>query len=52
MLNTNQTLDLSPIGAKFIVQKTSRDTNGKSFDMEWELQPGTLGAPIHYTLMP
>ena len=47
MLQTNQTLDLSPIGAKFIVRKTSRDTNGKSFDMEWDIEPNTLGPPVH-----
>jgi mannose-6-phosphate isomerase-like protein (cupin superfamily) len=47
MLQANQTLDLSAIGAKFIVRKTSRDTNGKSFDMEWELEPHTLAPPVH-----
>jgi mannose-6-phosphate isomerase-like protein (cupin superfamily) len=47
MLKTNQLLDLAPIGAKFTVRKTSADTNGKSFDMEWELEPNTLGAPVH-----
>lgn len=47
MLQTNQTLDLSPIGTKFIVRKTSRDTNGTSFDMEWELEPYAPGAPVH-----
>lgn len=47
MLQNNQILDLSPIGATFIVRKTARETNGTSFDMEWELQPNTLGAPVH-----
>jgi len=47
MLRTNQTLDLSPIGAKFIIRKTSADTQGRSFEMEWELEPDTLGPPVH-----
>lgn len=47
MLKTNQILDLAPIGAKFIVKKTPADTDGKSFEMEWELEPNTLVAPSH-----
>jgi quercetin dioxygenase-like cupin family protein len=40
-------LDLSPIGAIFRVTKTAEETQGASFEMEWELLPQTGGTPVH-----
>jgi mannose-6-phosphate isomerase-like protein (cupin superfamily) len=40
-------LDLSPIGAIFHIKKTAAETQGRSFEMEWELAPQTGGTPIH-----
>ena len=36
----NQVLDMTPVGMKFTVLKTSIDTNGKSLDLHWDLLPG------------
>ncbi|MEX2271778.1 MAG: cupin domain-containing protein [Vicinamibacterales bacterium] len=40
-------LDLSPIGAIFHIRKTAAETQGRSFEMEWELAPQTGGTPVH-----
>ena len=40
MLNTPEILDLTPLGMKFTVLKTSEDTEGESLDLHWELFPG------------
>jgi mannose-6-phosphate isomerase-like protein (cupin superfamily) len=47
MLKVGDVLDLGPLGAKFIIKKTAAETNGQSFEMEWELLPQTGGTPIH-----
>lgn len=47
MLKAGDILDLTPIGAIFHIRKTSADTQGGSFEMEWELAPHTGGTPIH-----
>ena len=47
MLRAGDILDLSPIGAKFLIKKTAAETGGRSFEMEWELAPETGGTPIH-----
>ena len=36
----NQILDMTSIGMKFTVLKTSLDTEGKSHNLKWELLPG------------
>lgn len=40
-------LDLTPIGAIFHIKKTAAETQGGSFEMEWELAPHTGGTPVH-----
>lgn len=40
-------LDLGPIGAIFHIRKTAAETQGSSFEMEWELDPRTGGTPVH-----
>lgn len=47
MPKAGDTLDLSPIGAIFHITKTAAETQGRSFEMEWELAPHTGGTPIH-----
>ena len=47
MPKAGDTLDLSPIGAIFHITKTAAETQGRSFEMEWELAPQTGGTPIH-----
>jgi quercetin dioxygenase-like cupin family protein len=47
MPHTGDVLDLSPIGAVFHVKRTSEDTEGRSFDMVWELFPNSGGTPVH-----
>ena len=47
MLRRGDVLDLSPIGAVFHVRKTAEDTDGRSFEMEWELAPHSGGTPVH-----
>ena len=47
MLQTGDVLDLSPIGAVFHITKTAHETQGRSFEMEWQLAPHTGGTPIH-----
>ena len=42
-----RSLDLSPIGAKFIIRKTAVETGGRSFEMEMELLPHSGGTPLH-----
>ena len=38
---------MSPIGAVFHVRKAAGDTDGRSFEMEWEIAPHSSGTPIH-----
>jgi mannose-6-phosphate isomerase-like protein (cupin superfamily) len=40
-------LDLGPIGANFHVRKNADDTDGRSLEMEWFLEPRSSGTPIH-----
>ena len=40
MATKNQILDMTAMGMKFTVLKTSLDTEGKSLDLKWELLPG------------
>ncbi len=47
MPRAGDVLDLSPIGAIFHVKKTAQETQGRSFEMEWELFPNTGGTPVH-----
>jgi quercetin dioxygenase-like cupin family protein len=47
MPRAGDVLDLRPIGAIFRVTKTAKETQGDSFEMEWELFPKTGGTPVH-----
>jgi mannose-6-phosphate isomerase-like protein (cupin superfamily) len=47
MLRAGDILDLGPLGAKFFIKKTAHDTEGRSFEMEWQLAPNTGGTPVH-----
>ncbi len=47
MLRAGDVLDLTPIGAVFRIKKTAAETDGRSFQMEWELAPETGGTPVH-----
>lgn len=47
MLRAGDVLDLGPIGATFHIRKAAAETEGRSFEMEWELAPRTGGTPIH-----
>ena len=47
MPRAGDVLDLSPIGAVFHVRKTAEETQGRSFEMEWELFPASGGTPVH-----
>jgi quercetin dioxygenase-like cupin family protein len=47
MPRAGDVLDLSSIGAIVHVKKTSKETQGRSFEMEWELFPNTGGTPVH-----
>ncbi|MEX2584263.1 MAG: cupin domain-containing protein [Gemmatimonadota bacterium] len=47
MLRAGDVLDLGPLGATFHIKKTAVETEGRSFEMEWELGPRTGGTPIH-----
>ncbi len=47
MPRSGDVLDLSPIGAIFRVRKTAEETQGGSFEMEWELFPRSGGTPVH-----
>ena len=47
MLRVGDVLDLTPIGAVFRIKKTAAETEGRSFEMEWELAPETGGTPVH-----
>ncbi len=50
MATKNQILDMTPLGMKFTVLKTSEDTNGKSLDLYWELLPGcNMKDPLVHT---
>ncbi len=47
MLRSGDVLDLTPVGAIFHIRKTAGETQGGSFEMEWELAPHTGGTPVH-----
>ena len=47
MVRAGDVLDLGPLGATFHIRKTAAETDGRSFEMEWELAPRTGGTPIH-----
>lgn len=47
MLKVGDVLDLRPFRTRFIIKKTAAETDGQSFEMEWELGPQTGGTPIH-----
>lgn len=38
---------MTPIGAVFHIRKTAEETQGASFEMEWELAPHSGGTPVH-----
>jgi len=40
MATKNQVLDMTPLGMKFTVLQTGKDTDGKSLVLNWELLPG------------
>lgn len=47
MATKGQILDMTPVGMKFSVLKSSADTGGKSLDLHWELLPGcNMDAPL------
>jgi len=39
MINRGHIFDMTPLGMKFTVLKTNKDTEGKSLDLYWELLP-------------
>ena len=43
MIKDNRILDLTPIDTIFSIKKTSAETNGSAFEMEWELFPYSEG---------
>lgn len=47
MQNSEQVLDMTPIGMIFKVVKTAAQTKGSSLEMEWDLLPKTGGTPVH-----
>ena len=50
MTALKKTLDMTPLGMKFTVLKTSAQTNGKSLDLHWELLPGcNMKDPLVHT---
>lgn len=40
-------LDCTELGMVMTIVKTSKDTDGKSLEMEWTLSPNSGGTPIH-----
>ncbi len=40
-------LDCTEFGMVMTILKTSKDTDGKSLEMEWTLSPKSGGTPIH-----
>ncbi|MCC9168113.1 cupin domain-containing protein [Pontibacter harenae] len=40
-------LDCKELGMVMTIVKSSKDTNGKSLEMEWTLSPNSGGTPIH-----
>lgn len=40
-------LDCTELGMVMTIVKTSKDTDGKSLEMEWTLYPNSGGTPIH-----
>ena len=40
-------LDCLEIGMVMTIKKTSKDTNGRSLEMEWTLSPQSGGTPVH-----
>ena len=40
-------LNLSPIGAVFRVIRTAAETDGRALEMQWLLEPGAHGTPVH-----
>lgn len=50
MATKGEILDMTPIGMKFTVLKTSADTGGRSLDLHWELLPGcNMKDPLVHT---
>lgn len=47
MLKPGDVLDLGPLRTKFYIKKTAAETDGQSFEMEWDLGPNTGGTPVH-----
>lgn len=43
----NMQLDCTELGMVMNIVKTSKDTNGKSLEMEWKLSPKSGGTPVH-----
>ena len=40
-------LDCTELGMVMTIVKTSKDTGGKSLEMEWTLSPNSGGTPVH-----
>ena len=40
-------LDCTELGMLMTIMKTSKDTDGKSLEMEWTLTPNSGGTPVH-----
>ena len=40
-------LDCTELGMLMTIVKTSKDTDGKSLEMEWTLSPNSGGTPVH-----
>lgn len=40
-------LDCTELGMAMTIVRTSQDTDGKSFEMEWTLSPNSGGTPVH-----
>jgi mannose-6-phosphate isomerase-like protein (cupin superfamily) len=46
-VSSGNQLDCSQIGMIMTITKSSKDTNGKSLEMEWLLAPRSGGTPVH-----
>lgn len=50
MVVKDQVLDMTPLGMKFTVVRSSADTEGRSLDLHWELLPGcNMKDPLVHT---
>ncbi|MDX1440813.1 MAG: cupin domain-containing protein [Rubricoccaceae bacterium] len=47
MLKSGDSLNLGPLRTKIHIKKTAAETDGRSFETEWEMGPQTGGTPLH-----